>query len=350
MTIFNLQDFIDFVSSEDYEGIEKFDLSGWPCLDIKVYGERYNGTVTPELAKSLYDFYMDLQRAYAYIKYGTPNLQKLTLEDKNLFSSIEYRIEEGSLKIFGDISEQVVAMCDSLKGVMDGMESSHKTAVFIVLILSAVGAYSVNEHFDYQAQVAKAESERRQQEIMIDGQKHTVDAMLEQSKYAIDGLSEDAQHRVYGAVDKLNDGYSGIVRSVPDADMLDISGAAMSHEDIEDFIERPKTDTTEGIYEEELKVEQVSKRRFPRISVRFSNSEDVQFTLEFVYGHVTQESYDKIFNSMRDNASVLVKYHALMGEGGILQRGTVLSVSSGSHQSVAAQVDDDDEDIDDQET
>ncbi|MBR9880777.1 MAG: DUF5339 domain-containing protein [Gammaproteobacteria bacterium] len=346
MSIHNLQEFIDFVYSDEFDGVESFDLSGWPKLDIKVYGERYNGTITPNLAKSLYDFYMDLQRAYAYIKYGSPNLQKLTSEDKKLFSSIEYRIEEGSLKIFGDLSEQVTAMCDSLKGVMDGMESAHKRTLLITVVLAVLGGYTVSQYFDYETQVAKAEQQRQQQEVLIDGQKHAIDALLEQSKQSIEALSEQNQSRVYGAIDKLDEGYAGIIRSVPDAEMIDISGAAMNQEDIEDYIQNPTPDTQARIFEEELSVEQVSKRRFPRISVRVSDSEDDQFTLGFVYGDISQDSYERIFDSIKNNTTIVVQYNALIKEDGVLHKGTILSVSDGAHRDLAEQVDDDDDDDD----
>lgn len=115
MTVSNLQEFISFIESEAFDEIEKIELKNWPMLDIKVEGGRYNGTITPELAKSLYDFYMDLQRSYTFLKYGSPNLQRLTQEDRKIFSSIEYRIEEGSLAVLGDLCEQAKAMFDSLK-------------------------------------------------------------------------------------------------------------------------------------------------------------------------------------------------------------------------------------------
>lgn len=345
MLIHNLQEFVDFVYSDEFDGLGSFDLSGWPKLDIKIYGNRYNGTVTPKLAKSLYDFYMDLQRAYAYIKYGTPGLQKLTLEDKELFSSIEYRIEEGSLKILGDLTDQVTAMCDSLKGVMEGMESAHKKALLITVVLALLGVYTVSQYFDYETQVAKAEQQRQQQEILIDGQRHAIDALLEQSKHSIDALSEQYQSRVYGAIDKLDEGYAGIIRSVPDADMIDISGAAISQEDIKEYIQNPTPDTQAIILEKEFSVEQVSKRQFPRISVRVSDSEDDQFTLGFVYGDISQDSYERVFDSIKNNTTIVVKYNALIKEDGVLHKGTILSVSDGIYLDIADQVDDDDDGI-----
>ncbi|PAU76752.1 hypothetical protein [Halomonas salipaludis] len=345
MSISNLQEFIDFLYSEEFEGVESFDLEDWPRLDIKLDGDRYNGTITPELAKSLYDFYMDLQRAYAYIKYGSPNLQRLTLEDKKLFSSIEYRIEEGSLKVFGELCDQAKAMFDSLKGLTDGMESAHKRTLYIAIVLALLGGYTVKKHFDYESQVAKAEQGRQQQQIMVEGHMHSVDALLEQSKTAINALSEQDRSRVTGALDKLDDGYGGIIRSVPDADYIDISGAAMDGGDIRDYVDNPQADTEAHILEEELSVEQVSKRRFPRISVRVSDLDDNQFTLGFTFGEITRSSYDKIFDSIKNNTTVMVRFNALLTEEGVLHRGTILAVSQGSRIEV-----DDNDDMEDEET
>ena len=344
MQVGNLQEFIEFLYSDEFEGLENVGFDNWPILDIKIGGQRYNGTITPELAKSLYDFYMDLQRSYAYLKYGSPNLQRLTLADKEVFSSVEYKIEDGSIKILGELCEQAKAMFDSLKGVTDGMESKHKKAVYITIILALLGGYSVNKHFDYEAQVAKAEQERQKMEVMIEGQKHSIDAIVELSQDAISALSERDRNRINGAIDKLDDGYSGIVRSVPDADYIDIGGASMDSEDIANFIDNPQPDTEDQIIESELNVEQVSKRAFPRISLRVSDLDDNQFTLRFNYGDITKDSYDAIFDSIKSNTTVLIKYNALLTQEGVLHKGTVLSASQGHRIAL-----DDSQDLDDDE-
>lgn len=210
------------------------------------------------------------------------------------------------------------------------MESSHKKALYITIVLALLGAYTVNKHFDYQTQVAKSKNERKRLEVIYEGQQHSIDALLEQSKASINALSAEDKHKVNGAIDKLDDGYGGIIRSVPDADLVDIAGAAMDTNDIAVYVENPQPDIEDQVIEEELNVEQFNKRNFPRITLRVSNLEDNQFTLKFTYGDITRESYDSIFDSIKNNNTVLVKYNALLTPEGVLHKGTVLSVSKGS--------------------
>lgn len=327
MPINSLQEFVDFVSSNEIDSSTEFDLSGWGLVDLKIYGERYNGALTPELAKSLYDFYMDLQRAYAYIKYGTPNLQKLTIEDKKIFGSIEYRIEEGSLEILGEISDQVSSMLDSLSGVLEGMDSAQKSSVLIVFIVALLGAYSVSSYFDYESQVAIADQERQQKEILVEGQVRTIEQIVELAETSIQALDEKRRGQVTGAIDKIDSGYENIIRAAPDADKIDISGAALNKEDIASYIDRSSSVTNEKFEKEELLVLQVSKRAFPKISVRFMNENDEQFTLNFLYGNILDSSYNNIYDAMKEGSAVVVEYNGLYNSEGVLKRGTLISVS-----------------------
>ena len=93
---------IELIDEDSVEGIDKLDFSQWPALNIKIEGEKYHGTITPDIAKSLYDFVYQLKRGYAEIKYGTSNLQRLKKEDVALFDSITFKISEGSSDVVSE--------------------------------------------------------------------------------------------------------------------------------------------------------------------------------------------------------------------------------------------------------
>lgn len=337
--ISNLQDFVDFVmAEEDFPDFDKVELSGWPRLDVKIYGDRYDGTLTPDVAKSLYDFYMELQRAYAYVKYGAPNLQRLTADDKKLFSSVEFRIENGCINLLGDYAEQTKSILTGLKELTAGMESRDKKHVVIFVALAIAGGITayvlIDRYFDAKVQIAKADQQRQQTEVLIDGQKHALDAVVTASAQSVGRMEQDKRVRVSGASDQLEDAYQGIIRSAPDADRIDFSGAAFDQSDVEEIISRPSVDTYSEVKEGEFIIDDIRKAKFPKISIRISSIDtDEQYTVGFEHGMISKESYDRIFDAAKNNETVNITYNAIIRSDGVLHKATLINVQQGRYFS-----------------
>lgn len=346
----NLQDFIDYLYSE--EGIPDFaDVSfqGWPVLDVKIYGERYSGRITPELAKSLYDFYMDLQRAYAFLKYGTSNLQRLTAEDKKIFSSVDFRFEEGCINLFGQFEEPIKSIIDSVKGLTDGMESKDKKHVVIFVGLALAGtitAYTlIDRYFDADLQKHKAEEQRQTIESVIDGNAESLETIRDIVTSSYDRLGDQEKQRLEGAVGQLDSGYRGIVESVPDADKVDFSGVAFDQEDIENIVQRESEETYRDVVVGEFVIDQIRKNRFPVIALRVSSlGGDEEFTVQFRHGDITPESYENIYLSAKNNETVNLRYRATFNSDGDVLRATLLEVGQGRYLSSSVYNGDDQED------
>lgn len=336
-SVSNAQEFVDFVMSEDgFPDFDKVELSGWPRLDVKIYGDRYDGTLTPDVAKSLYDFYMELQRAYAYIKYGTPNLQRLTSDDKKLFSSVEFRIENGCINLLGDYANQTKSILKGLKELTDGMDSKDKKHVTIFMALAIAGtitAYAlIDRHFDTEVQIAKADQKRQETELIIEGNKHALDSLVEVSGQSLERMNSKSRERVAGATDQIDDAYQGIIRSAPDAERIDFSGAAFDQNDIEEIISRPSIDTYSEVKTGEFIIDDIRKAQFPKISIRISSlSSDEQYTVGFEYGSISRESYDRIFDAAKENETVNVTYNAIMKRDGVLHKATLINVQPGRY-------------------
>ncbi|WP_336274211.1 hypothetical protein [Vreelandella indica] len=212
------------------------------------------------------------------------------------------------------------------------MTGTQKLICYIAIITALSGGYFVHKHFDYEAQALKSNAAVQQQTIQMEGQKHAIDALLEQNKQALSALQSqgEAGERVSGAVNRISEGYDNIVRSVPDAERIDIGDATLDSSDISQHIENLRPDTYPEIIDKDLFIEQVNRRSFPRISIRVMDLDDNAFTLHFNYGDISPASYDAIFDAIKNNNSVSIKYNAMMRDGGIFQKGTVLNVEKGA--------------------
>lgn len=115
----------------------KFD--GWPLLELHIEGPKYHNSITPSMMKGFIELQRGVHRAFAYAKYGTYNVNKLTDEEKQkLELSIE--VSDGS-SIFGVDLEEILESF----GLRDAVSNmSGKEIIFLVLVLGTIYAGSTS--------------------------------------------------------------------------------------------------------------------------------------------------------------------------------------------------------------
>lgn len=331
----NEKDFFASINGEN-ERIFENDISfeNWPILSIKISGDRYHGTITSELAKSLYDFSMQLQRAYCYLKYNTHNLQRLTVSDKEIFNELSFRVTEGSSNIVGDLAKPFTAIFSSLKEATEGMESKHKAAIYSLFIFVGIGSYTAykisNDYFGYQQHIETEQQQTHRQEIIIDGQKKTIEEVTQLAHDAINNANPDRQHSMKGAIDKIDHGYTDVIKSAPDADEVSMPGASFNHEQLQEITTRQQEKTHPVIQTEEFIIDGIRRANFPKISIALSNLDgDKKFTASFEYGFISSDSYDRIFDAVKNNKTIKIKYQAIVTNSGVYKNVSVLDAESG---------------------
>ena len=160
-TIRNESDAYDLLQGcfEDKISIDKeFDIKfdGWPVLEIKIEGEKYSSTITPPIMKGLIEFQKGIYRSYAFSKYNTYNINKLSKREKEDLE-IQVKVSEGSSLLGIDFQ---AAFENFLTSVANKLEPTHAiiTAISIAVLYfgnSAFRSYLQNRK-EIRAQEAKS--------------------------------------------------------------------------------------------------------------------------------------------------------------------------------------------------
>lgn len=154
IVIKNENDFLSFIQtiSENFNlNSDEFKLpdvkfNGWPTLHINVKGDsdRYNSSVTVPLLFGMSDLVNEMQRAYALIKYGSDNLQRLTNQDKTELDFV-FKIKEGSSDASSQQDDYINGIISCIKTGMKRM-NGWQTMTFLIMVVGAVG-FGTHEYF-----------------------------------------------------------------------------------------------------------------------------------------------------------------------------------------------------------
>lgn len=145
----------------------KFDK--WPILEIKLEGEGYDSTITPDLAGALVEVQHALNRAYARTVHRTSNARSLT-DDERRKLQFKAKVQKGSslIKIdLGPFAEKLVT-----SGV-DKMTPELLTICVLGTVISAAGVIAYKTFLKSRSEdKAISESERAkialsQEETMV---------------------------------------------------------------------------------------------------------------------------------------------------------------------------------------
>ncbi|EKN3571945.1 hypothetical protein ACX1H4_13950 [Yersinia enterocolitica] len=233
---------------------EDFDIrfEGWPVLFIKVNGEKFNSSLTGSMIAGMSSMNESFQRAYAMAKYGVPNLQKLTNDDKKSLDVV-FKISEGSTESCTDWSCTANNALNVLQESMSGMEGSEKMVVLLALItaLTLGGCYYLNrrskdKETDALASANLLEANRQNTEVVVSGMRDafSLGAELKQKGETprsrdVEGFGENAKTSMLRSV--ANDADSAIVGGTiyTGAQLLDFKNRQSvkrdSKESIDDF-------------------------------------------------------------------------------------------------------------------
>lgn len=102
------------------------------AIYIKLYGNKFNDSITGQVARGLWEFQQEIYRAVAYTLYGQASIKKLTKEDLEKYN-LTFHINEGSTEIKAFIQGFFNCLAEALKD----MSSAHK-ALLIAAIASIV--------------------------------------------------------------------------------------------------------------------------------------------------------------------------------------------------------------------
>lgn len=196
----------------------KIIFNNWPILTIKLEGEGYNSTITPDLAEALVSLQHALDRSYARLVHDLATSRGLSLEEREALK-FKAKVESGSSLIeinLGEWAERV--------GLALTEKMTPKQLVTMV-VTAAVVAGSTIAYKDFLS----SRSEDKKVEV---GMKERVLMSQEETKrHAILARALSGSPQLTNAAQDFDHARVDLMKGVGDADTLTVSGITLNREE-----------------------------------------------------------------------------------------------------------------------
>ncbi|WP_304109849.1 hypothetical protein [Haemophilus parahaemolyticus] len=134
-------------------------FENWPVLHFNVKGgDKYHSTVTSYLIDGLKDFTDEIFRAICIVKYGKPDLRRLTEKDREQFDVV-IKIAEGSSDGEGSAENIANSFFTNMNDTLKSMNGWKQLVAFIAYIgvLGGTVSFLGYQYFQTQAEETKAQ-------------------------------------------------------------------------------------------------------------------------------------------------------------------------------------------------
>lgn len=132
------------------------EFQGWPKLNIRLDGDKFQGTLTPSVMKGFVELQASIYRSYALSRYGVPNAGRLTKEEREDLE-IQVSVDKGSTLLGIDFQELLLKWGDKMEPVHLAF-----TLVGLGVVMGSTVAFKayLNQRRDIRMAEVKSESER----------------------------------------------------------------------------------------------------------------------------------------------------------------------------------------------
>ena len=189
----------------------KIEFKNWPIIEIKLVGDGYDSTITPDIAEALIEIQHAMNRSYARFVHGSPNARSLTNEERQEIK-FKAKVEKGSSLIKIDLGELSTAVTNALVGKM---ESSH--ILIAVLGLALIGGSTL---------AARAYLKHRSEDKKLDAESKKLVALSTEETKRLEIVTRAlaAQPKLQHSQEDFDDARREILRSAGDAKTLTLNG------------------------------------------------------------------------------------------------------------------------------
>lgn len=292
------------------------DFHGWPYLHINVKGEKFHSSLTSSMVCGLASMHESFQRAYALAKYGTPNLQRLTNEDKQSLDVI-FKIKEGSTDSETDWSGTINQFLAFLTGAFEDMTGVQKMTIVLSLItaLTVGGCYYL--HSSSQAHEADLNSQTQITQTVVNGMTRSFELGAEVKRRGETSLSRAIE-------DHGDDGKASLLKSVAsDAESVNIGNKQYDRADLQDYrnrqsVDREKTERFDNFYIKGITQSGMTGTELNLSVVRVSNEES--FTIKVAKDIASPEELKALTEAVVSGEVVRISYLEVK-ENGHIARG-----------------------------
>lgn len=138
-------------------------LEGWPKLQVRLVGDKFESSITPSVMKSFLELQNLVYKSYAIARYDTEDTRKITKEERDELE-IKVKVEEGS-SIF-EVDFQAVLL-KFVEKAGETMPPELMAATILGLGVLWVGKTSYSSYLNYRKDVRLSEAKTEEQREML---------------------------------------------------------------------------------------------------------------------------------------------------------------------------------------
>lgn len=292
------------LASELAEQPYALEFENWPILTLRFVGEGYDSTITPHIAEALVELQHAMNRSYARLVHHASNSNVLTKEERQ---AIEFKakVDEGSSLITVDMGEFAETMSAALVGKMTGTE----LVITILGVAIAGGALLA-----YKAFLAARSEDKK-----IDQATHQTVQLSQQETQRLQIFATALAQRpaLKASHEDFDNARHDILKSVGDADQLDVQGVALSQEQARKIATTPRARAEDVQLNGTYRIVKLdwSKEEEVRISLIGQGSTTQEFIASMRAHNLTPQNIEKLKACEWDRRPVYLSINATVLRG-----------------------------------
>lgn len=192
----------------------RIEFKNWPIIEIRLVGDGYDSTITPDIAEALIEIQHAMNRAYARFVHGSSNARSLTNEERQEIK-FKAKVEKGSSLIKVDLGELGTTITNALVGKMDSTQ-----IMITVLGLAVIGGSTL---------AARAYLKYKSEDKKLDAESKKLVALSteETKRLEIVARALTAQPKLQHSQEDFDDARREILKGAGDAKTLTLNGVEL---------------------------------------------------------------------------------------------------------------------------
>lgn len=237
-------------------------------VHMKIYGEKFNDSITGQVARGLWEFQQEIYRAVAFTLYGQASIKKLTKDDIEKYNLI-FKVNDGCT----DIKAYIDSFLNFLSEAMVNMNPIQKITLTVLVVTILTSGY-VTHSLEGQRIDANKEIQLSQNNLELE--KAKIDAKTKQMELI--AKVKEIQPAVGVWNESVKEGVKSVAKSLEENDSMDYGDHNLSKE----VIQQLKQKSPRSAPEEETITDKFTLYGFKEISAG-----QVQFDIRGPSGEYT---------------------------------------------------------------
>lgn len=303
---------------------------GWPTLNINVKGDpaRYTSSITASMLFGMAALTDEIQRAFAVMKYGTQNLQRLTNQDKQQLD-IVYNIKEGSTDAESTPDKAINGAVTVLREAIGRMTGRQALGAVVAIVLaSGTVAWKVADEY----WTTQRESSSDQIALV----KASTDAVIQSQNNLLEILKSGQTAVSREILAHGEDGKNKLLKQLaqdPTVSMVTLGDRTIDREQLNTYSQRQSIDRHKTTKEEEFYIKGVTRTGPTNqdISITVTKATTGDTFIIKTSSDITSSDELKVFTDAVAQENILKVTYLEVTENNHISAGQLISVESTSN-------------------